>query len=117
MTEEVERDQRHLDDMLDMLRDVREHLRAGKDAFLSNRDIQKIVAYDLLILGEVANKVSQRTQKANPLIPWTRIVEYRNTLVHEYQSLDLEGTWESVVRDLPALERRLRRARVPGSRD
>ena len=115
LTSEEERDQRRLDDMLDMLRDIREHLRAGKEAFFGNRDTQKIVAYDLLILGEAANKVSKRTQKANPQVPWRAIVEYRNDLIHEYQSLDLEETWEFVVRTLPSLERRLRRARVPGS--
>ena len=65
----VERDQRRLDDMLDMLRDIREHLRSGKDAFLANRDTQKIVAYDLRIVGEVASKVRGATQRANPGIP------------------------------------------------
>lgn len=117
MSEEQGRDERRVDDMLDMLRDIREHLRLGREVFFRDKDMQKVVAYDLLILGEAANKVSKRTQKANPGIPWTDLVEYRTDLIHEYQTLDLEGTWEFSQRTLPALERRLRRVRVPRSKE
>ncbi len=113
MSAAVERDRRRIDDMLEMLRDIREHLRIGWEAFSRDRDTQKVVAYDLLILGEAASKTSRRTQKANPRVPWDDIVDYRNALIHEYQRLDLEGTWDFAVHRLPELERRLRRARVP----
>lgn len=112
MTSESERDARRIDDLLDMLRDIREHLRIGWEAFSRDRDTQKVVAYDLMILGEAAGKLSKRTQEANPGIPWDDMVDYRNELLHEYQHLDLEGTWNLVTQKLPALERRLRRARV-----
>lgn len=116
MTTESDRDARRIDDMLDVLRDIREHLRIGWEAFSRDRDTQKIVAYDLMILGEAAGRLSRRTQKANPGIPWDDIVEYRNDLIHEYQRIDLEGTWDFVTQKLPALERRLRRARVAPTR-
>ena len=113
MSGAIERDRRRIDDMLEMLRDIREHLRIGWEAFSRDRDTQKVVAYDLMILGEAAGKTSKRTQKANPRVPWDDIVDYRNALIHEYQSLELAGTWDFTVHRLPELERRLRRARLP----
>ncbi|EQD59368.1 protein containing DUF86 [mine drainage metagenome] len=117
MSEDEARDERRVDDMLGTLRDIREHLRLGREVFFRDKDMQKVVAYDLLILGEAANKVSKRVQKANPGIPWTDLVEYRNDLIHEYQTLDLEGTWEFAQKTLPSLERRLRRTRIPRSKE
>jgi uncharacterized protein with HEPN domain len=98
--------------MLDMLRDVREQLRIGHEAFSHDRNTQKVVAYDLMILGEAASKVSQRTQKRNPHVPWTELATYRNELIHEYGRLALEETWEFAQRDLRTLERALAKVRV-----
>jgi uncharacterized protein with HEPN domain len=112
MTPETTADQRRIDDMLDMLRDVREQLRIGRDAFTRDRNAQKVVAYDLMILGEAAGKVSQRTKKRNPLVPWTELSEYRKELIHKYGNLALEETWEFAQRDLRSVERRLSRVRV-----
>ena len=106
-------DQGRVDDMLDRLRDIREHLRVGKERFENDADLQKIVAYDLMILGEAAGRVSRRTQLSNPKVPWTALANYRNQLIHEYGNLDLKDTWEFVQSELREVERRLSRVRIP----
>ena len=110
-------DARRVADMVEMLDDIRDRMRPGWDAFSGDVTQQKVVAYDLMVLGEAASKVSRRTQSANPKVPWTVIVEYRNELIHEYGSLDLKATWEFVTHRLPGLERDLRRVRVVPSPD
>jgi uncharacterized protein with HEPN domain len=98
--------------MLEMLADIRRQLRFGREVFSRESTVQKAVAYDLIILGEAARKVSKRTQNANPGVPWNLLVNYRNELIHEYGQLDLESTWQFVQSRLPRLEHRLRKARV-----
>ncbi|MCI4324189.1 MAG: DUF86 domain-containing protein [Thermoplasmata archaeon] len=112
MTDPTTADQRRIDDMLDMLRDIREQLRVGREVFVRDRNLQKVVAYDLMILGEAASKVSQRTQKRNPKVPWTELATYRNELIHEYGSLALEETWEFAQRELRQIEKGLGKVRV-----
>jgi uncharacterized protein with HEPN domain len=112
VSEPVSSDQGRLDDMLDHLRDIREHLRTGWEVFSRDRDLQKVVAYDLMILGEAASKVSKTTQKRNPTVPWSALANYRNQLIHAYGNLDLKDTWEFVQRDLRRIERKLARVRV-----
>lgn len=51
-------DARRLSDILDHLRSIRTEVRVGREAFSEDRRAQKIVAYDLMIVGEVASKVS-----------------------------------------------------------
>lgn len=115
MTGAADADQGRIDDMLDMLRDIREHLRSGWELFQRDRDAQKVVAYDLMIIGEAATKVSKRTQSANPTVPWSKLASYRNSLIHGYGSLDLRDTWEFVQHELRGLERQLARVRIPST--
>ncbi len=112
MTAAVEADQTRVDDMLDKLRDIREHLRTGWEMFSRDKDLQKVVAYDLMIIGEAATKVSKRTQRANPRVPWSRLADYRNELIHGHGELDLKDTWTFVQTELRGLERQLSRVRV-----
>ena len=113
----TEGDARRVADMVEMLADIRDRMRAGWIAFSGDATQQKAVAYDLMVLGEAASKVSRRTQAANPKVPWTTVVEYRNELIHEYGHLDLKATWEFVIQKLPGLERDLRRVRAIPSPD
>jgi uncharacterized protein with HEPN domain len=64
-----------------------------------------------MILGEAATKVSRQTQRRNPTVPWTRLANYRNELLHDYGGLDLNDTWEFVQRELRGVERGLARVR------
>jgi uncharacterized protein with HEPN domain len=43
----------------------------------------------------------------HPEIPWADIRGSRNILVHQYFDASLENVWETVQRDLPALEHAL----------
>lgn len=99
--------------MLDRLRDIREHLRVGWEVFSRDKDMQKVVAYDLMIIGEAATKVSRPTQRRNAKVPWTRLAEYRNQLIHQYGDLDLRDTWKFAQDELRQLERQLARIRLP----
>ena len=110
-------DAQRIADILEHLGSIRGEMRIGKEAFRRDPRAQKIVAYDLLIVGEAASKVRRATQRANPGIPWSELVGYRNLLIHEYGDLDLEETWVFVRDALPNLERRLRRARVAPASD
>lgn len=105
-------DAQPLDDMLDALRYIREHLAVDLESFARNPDLQKIVAYDLMILGGAANHVSQRTQKSNPAVPWAELVSLRNELLHESFALEIEKTWKFARQRSPAVEHRIRRVRV-----
>ena len=72
----ADRDRRRIADILEHLGSIRSELRVGREAFISDPRAQKIVAYDLAIIGEAAGKVSRRTQEANRAVPWTELVEY-----------------------------------------
>jgi uncharacterized protein with HEPN domain len=105
-------DAQRIADMLEHLEPIRAEIRVGKDQFFEDGRAQKVVAYDLLVLGEAASRVTRATQRANPRVPWTDIVESRNDLTHAYDTLELPEAWDFVRDGLAEIEPRLRSARA-----
>ena len=42
-----------------------------------------------------------------PDLPWRRIIDMRNILVHHYFQIDQELVWDAVESELPVLKRRV----------
>jgi uncharacterized protein with HEPN domain len=39
------------------------------------------------------------------VIPWKLIAGFRDVLIHDYMSIDLDEVWQTIERDLPTLKR------------
>ena len=39
----------------------------------------------------------------HPQVPWTQMIGMRNRLAHEYDGIDTETVWLTVVRELPGV--------------
>ena len=42
------------------------------------------IMYNLVVIGEAVNHVSESTKSSTPGVPWRDIVDMRNFLSHEY---------------------------------
>ena len=58
----------------------------------------------LEIIGEAAKNLSIEFKIKFSSIPWTKIISFRNFLVHEYFGIDLELIWTIVVQNIPVLK-------------
>ncbi len=67
------------------------------------------------IVGEAASRVSQKTRKNHPQIPWVDIVGMRNRIVHGYDRVDLDVLWDTVTDDFPPLIAELEKILSPES--
>lgn len=68
-------------------------------------DLQDATLRRLQTLSESAQRLSPEFKKAHPEIPWADIAGFRNRLVHAYLDIDLDLTWNTVMRDLAPLAR------------
>ena len=57
----------------------------------------------LEIVGEAANCVSADFREQHPHIPWKKMIELRNRLIHGYFDINLDIVWDTVLEDLPPL--------------
>jgi uncharacterized protein with HEPN domain len=65
--------------------------------------LQHLLVRNIEILGEAASRVSIELQAAHPEIPWRKIVNTRNRLIHAYFDINLDILWNTVQHALPTL--------------
>ncbi|MGL4880282.1 MAG: HepT-like ribonuclease domain-containing protein, partial [Waterburya sp.] len=75
--------------------------------FVTNLQLQDAVIRRILIIGEAARRISQETKQNLPTVPWTAINGIRNRLVHEYDDIDLDVVWDTLIKSLPILIKEL----------
>jgi uncharacterized protein with HEPN domain len=69
---------------------------------------QDAVMFNLIILGEAANSLSQEYQEDHLEIPWSSMIGTRNIIVHGYDQIRLPIIWEIIQKDLPLLADQIR---------
>ena len=55
------------------------------------------------LIGEAATHIPDSIQKAHPEIPWRRIIDTRNRLIHGYLGIDNDILWSILQKDIPSL--------------
>jgi uncharacterized protein with HEPN domain len=88
---------------------------------MGDLDLQDATLRRLQTLSESAQRLSPEFKAAHPEVSWADIAGFRNRLVHAYLDIDLDLTWNTVIRDLAPLARlaeseaaRLRQANPSG---
>lgn len=100
----MERDLQSLLDMLQSAEIVMGYIEGrSRDDLGADLQFQDAVIHRLLIVGEASKRVSESMRQMLPTIPWNAINGMRNRLIHEYDEIDLDIVWETVVKSLPIL--------------
>lgn len=105
-------DKVYIDQMLDAVRKV-DAFTASFDFARFNTDekTQSAVILQLLLIGEIAKQVSEKTRTRIDL-PWKEIIGFRDRAIHNYFGIDLEIVWQTVREDIPVLKATLRSATI-----
>lgn len=77
-----------INDIKEALKSIEEYLSElnyNKENFLSNRRMQKLMIYEIIMIGEAAAKISIETKNNYQNINWREISDMRNFLIHEYE--------------------------------
>ena len=83
---------------------------AGMDeaAFQASKLHQNAVIRSLEIVGEASGQISAEFRLSREDIPWRKVIDMRNKLIHRYSTVDVEQVWDALNAHLPALIRALR---------
>ncbi len=61
------------------------------------------ILMNFIIVGEMANKLSDEFKNSVPSIEWRKIIAFRNIIAHEYFGVDPEEVWEIIHSKVPHL--------------
>ena len=103
------KDQKRLQNILDAIKAIEGYSVSSYDELVSDNKTQDAVLYNLIIIGEAANQVSDAFQEQYHLIPWASMIGTRNIIVHGYDQVKLQIVWEILQRDLVNLKKEILR--------
>lgn len=93
-----------IQDILDAIQSIQGKTRGlSFEQFCQDETLIKAVLYDLIVIGEAANNISNDIQALAPEIPWRLMSDMRNIVAHEYFRVNLRITWSTVQRNLQPL--------------
>lgn len=96
----------YLNSILQRIQRIQQYVEAGQGAFLASTLIQDAVIRNFEIIGEISRqRLSEEVKSLKPEIAWRQVGDFRNTLIHEYDSVDLDIVWNAIDKDLPKLSR------------
>ena len=81
-----------INDIKNAINSIEEYLLEINDKkdFLSNKRMQKLMIYEILIIGEASNKISIEIKSKNSQIEWRLLSDMRNFLIHQYYEVSNE---------------------------
>ena len=91
--------------ILDSIKLVEEYLKGkSKLDFLNSIQLQDSVIRRIEIIGEAIKNIPNAIKNKYNQIPWKEITGMRDILIHQYFGVDLDLTWQVIVKDLPRLK-------------
>jgi uncharacterized protein with HEPN domain len=99
-----------LADAVEAARYIREYTTDGRDAFLASSLVRHAVNHNFAVMGEALNGIPDDFRSAHPEIPWRRIIDFRNVLIHGYRKILPARVWDTIEDELPAVIRALEAA-------
>ncbi len=97
-------DREWLADIYEAITNIEKYALRGRDAFLQEELIQVWMRYHFQVLGEAARNISGRFKEKHSDIPWSKIIAFRNMLIHHYFGIDPKVVWNIITHDLPPLK-------------
>lgn len=85
----------------DCIHRIFEYTQEGEETFFQDNKTQDAVIRNLEIIGEGSRNLSQTFKSAHSGIPWVKISDMRNKLIHEYFGVSLNIIWDVVTDILP----------------
>jgi uncharacterized protein with HEPN domain len=80
------------------------------ETFKTDTKTVAAVERKLLVISEAATRLGDQAEALCPGLPWRDIRGIGNWLRHQYDHVDLETIWRTVIRDLPPLREAVGRA-------
>lgn len=97
-------DRLYLINILECMERIELYTKAGVDVFRNSTMVQDAVIRNFEIIGEATKRLSTELRHSHRGIPWTQIAGFRDVLIHDYLSVDVEEVWIIVERNVPLLK-------------
>lgn len=83
------------------------------EAFQNDESYRLAACMCILQIGELSSKLSEDVKNSISGIPWVQVKAMRNIFAHNYGSINITQTWETIKKDIPILYKECAAAAKP----
>ncbi len=99
----------YLNDIKDSIEKIGEYLRnVSEEQFKIDDKLQDAVIRRLEIIGEASKNIPRALKEKNKHVPWFKIAQYRNFIVHSYFEASLERIWVVSTEEIKIIKEALK---------
>lgn len=91
----------HIEDAIQSIKEASEGL--TMEVLSENKVLRHALTWNIMVIGEAANKLTPSFCDAHPKTPWKQIAGMRHVLVHDYYQIDEEELYYVIIEDIPVL--------------
>ena len=85
-----------------------EHMKnVDKEEMSKNEILLDSMLFRLIQISENARQLTDEYREKQKTIPWTAIYGFRNRVVHDYGSVDLDIVYQTLKNDIPELLKKI----------
>ena len=81
----------------------------SKGDFDKNQELKDSIIRRLEIIGEAVKNIPDDFKEKYPEVSWKKIVGLRDIIIHAYFNIDLDIMWDIIKKDIPILEKQMRK--------
>lgn len=98
-----------LEDIIISIDEIFEFLPKKRDFFEYQKDLKtkKAVERNIEIIGEAVNRIIKHEESDFHINNAQKIIDTRNRIAHEYDSISDEIIWTIIIRELPELRKEI----------
>lgn len=97
----------HILDSINAIEDFSKNL--SKEELASNRLKQSAIVREIEIIGEAVKNMSENIKNKHKEIEWKEIAGTRDKMIHHYFGIDLDIVWNIIKKDIPMLEKKIKK--------
>lgn len=97
-------DRLFLADILEAIDEILTTTPSSRAVFDGDKLVRSHVVRNIQIIGEAANRLSQKLRADNPQVPWRAIVGMLHAIVHDYFEVDWDEVFRTATRDIAPLK-------------
>ena len=100
-------------DIRESIENIEEYVKnLSEEQFKRNIQIQDAVIRRLEIIGEATKKIPKSIKSINKEIPWEKLSQYRDFIIHSYFLASLNRIWIVIKKDLPKIKENLKKIKL-----
>ena len=82
--------------------------KATREEFNNNEILINAIMFSFIQISEYSNKLSSDYKLSKKDVPWNKIKGIRNVIVHDYDIVDTEIVYTTVINDFPSFKDKIK---------